>query len=128
MPNRRIAFEEIYASGPHYSRGVRAGNMLFISGCTANGSEAENGKPMEQLHVVLDRITRMVAAEGGQPSDIVKLTTFVSDPKEWFPFEGEQVDIYHGFFGQDYPVNTIVGAQFPIENVLVEIDAIAVLD
>ena len=128
MPNRRIAFEEIYASGPHYSRGVRAGNTLFISGCTANGSEAENGKPMEQLHVVLDRITRMVAAEGGQPSDIVKLTTFVSDPKEWFPFEGEQVDIYHGFFGQDYPVNTIVGAQFPIENVLVEIDAIAVLD
>ena len=128
MQKKRIAFEDIYASGPHYSRGVRAGNMLFISGCTANGSPAENGSPMEQLRVVLDRITRMVAAEGGEPSDIVKLTTFVADPNEWFPFDGEQVDIYHEFFGDDYPVNTIVGATFPGANVHIEIDAIAVLD
>lgn len=127
MSKRRIDFEEIYPSGPHYSRGVRAGNMLFISGCTANGSDVENGKPMEQLRVVLDRITRMVAAEGGQPSDIVKLTTFVTNPSEWFPFEGEQVDIFHHFFGQEYPANTLVGVQFPVDNVHVEIDAIAVL-
>ena len=66
MRKQRLAFEEIYPSGPHYSRGVRAGNMLFISGCTANGSAAENRTPMEQLHVVLDRITRMAAAEGGR--------------------------------------------------------------
>ena len=128
MPKQRIAFEAIYPSGPHYSRGVRAGNMLFISGCTANGSNAENGRPMEQLRVVLDRITRMVAAEGGQPSDVVKLTTFVKDPKDWFPFEGEQVDIFHETFGHDYPVNTLVGVQFPVDHVHVEIDAIAVLD
>ena len=125
---RRIAFENIYPSGPHYSRGVRAGNMLFISGCTANGSDAENSTPMEQLRVVLDRITRMVAAEGGEPSDVVKLTTFVTDFSHWFPFEGEQVAIYHEFFGDDYPANTIVGASFPLDNVCVEIDAIAVLD
>jgi enamine deaminase RidA (YjgF/YER057c/UK114 family) len=128
MPKQRLAFEDIYPSGPHYSRGVRAGNTLFISGTTANGSDAENGSPMEQLHVVLDRITRMVSAEGGQPSDIVRLTTFVSDPKEWFPFEGKQVDIYHEFFGEDYPANTIVGAQFPVDNVCVEIDAMAILE
>ena len=128
MKKKRIAFEDIYASGPHYSRGVRAGNMLFISGCTANGSEAENGTPMEQLRVVLDRITRMVAAEGGEAADIVKVTTFVADTKDWFPFEGEQVDIFHEFFGDDYPVNTLVGVAFPGANVHVEIDAVAVLD
>ena len=128
MQKKRLAFEDIYASGPHYSRGVRAGNTLYISGCTANGSPAENGGPMEQLRVVLDRITRMVAAEGGEPLDIVKLTTFVADPNDWFPFEGEQVDIYREFFGDDYPVNTIVGATFPGANVHIEIDAIAVLD
>ncbi len=127
MPGQRLAFQDIYPSGPHYSRGVRAGNMLFISGCTANGSPAENGGPLEQLDVVLDRITRMVAAEGGQPADIVQLTTFVSDPDEWFPFEGPQVETYHRYFGDDYPVNTIVGAEFPTANVRIEIDAIAVL-
>ena len=128
MQKQRIAFNDIYPSGPHYSRGVRAGNMLFISGCTANRSEAENGSPMEQLNVVLDRITRMVAAEGGEPADIVKLTTFVSEPSDWFPFEGEQGAIYHKFFEDDYPVNTIVGVRFPLENIHIEIDAIAVLD
>ncbi len=128
MNKRRIAFEDIYPSGPHYSRGVRAGNMLFISGCTANSSPAQNGTPMEQLSVVLDRITRMVRAEGGTPSDIVKLTTFVKDPAAWFPFEGEQVDIFHHFFGEDYPTNTLVGATFPVANVEVEIDALAVVE
>ena len=128
MEKQRIAFADIYASGERYSRGVRAGNMLFISGCTANRSHAENGTRMEQLRVVLDRITRMVAAQGGQSADIVKLTTFVADPQAWFPVEPEQLDIYHEFFGDSYPANTIVGATFPGDNVHIEIDAIAVLD
>ena len=102
--------------------------MLFISGCTANGSPAQNGSPMEQLEVVLDRITRMVKAEGGKPADIVKLTMFVADPAEWYPFEGLQIEIYHRFFGEDYPVNTLVGVRFPMESIHIEIDAIAVLD
>ena len=97
MEKRRISFDDIYPSGPHYSRGVRAGNMLFISGCTANGSPAQDGSPMEQLRVVLDRITSMVRAEGGKPADICKLTMFVADPHKWHPFEGEQIEIYHEF-------------------------------
>jgi 2-iminobutanoate/2-iminopropanoate deaminase len=128
MKKRRIHFEDIYPSGPHYARGVRAGNMLFLSGCTANGSPAQNGSPMEQLRVILDRLTRMVIAEGGQPSDICKLTMFVADPYKWHPFEGEQLEIYHEFFGDDYPVNTLVGVTFPMESIHIEIDAIAVLE
>ena len=128
MKKRRIHFEDIYPSGPHYARGVRAGNMLFLSGCTANGSPAQNGSPMEQLRVILDRLTRMVKAEGGQPSDICKLTMFVADPHKRHPFEGEQISIYHEFFGDDYPVNTLVGVTFPMDSIHIEIDAIAVLD
>lgn len=128
MNKQRLGFEEIYAAGPHYSRGVRAGDLLFLSGCTANRSAAEHGTPMQQLRVVLDRLTRMVVAEGGVAADIVKLTTFVRDTDDWFPFDGEQVEIYHEFFGDDYPVNTMVGARFPTANVHIEIDAVAVLD
>lgn len=102
--------------------------MLFISGCTANRSPAENGTPLEQLRVVLSRITQMVAAEGGQPADVVKLTTFVADPQIWFPVDDEQLEIYEEFFGGEYPTNTIVGATFPGNNVHIEIDAIAILD
>ena len=128
MRKERLSFDAIYPSGPHYARGVRAGNLLFISGCTANNSPAERGAPMDQLRVVLDRITRMVSDQGGQPADVVKLTTFVTNPGDWFPFEGEQVAIYHEFFADDYPANTIVGARFPTANVHLEIDAITVLD
>jgi enamine deaminase RidA (YjgF/YER057c/UK114 family) len=127
MEKRRIAFEDIYGSGPHYSRGVRVGDTLYLSACTANRSPAESGTPMQQLRVVLDRLTRMVAAEGGVATDIVKLTTFVKDTADWFAFEGEQVEIYHEFFGDDYPVNTLVGVRFPGTNVHIEIDAVAVI-
>ena len=124
---RRIAFKDIYASGPHYSRGVRAGNMLFLSGCTANQSDAEHAGPMEHLRVVLERITRMVQAEGGTPADIVKVTTFVANTDDWFPFGDRQIAVFSEFFGDAYPANTMVGAVFPTSNVHVEIDAIAVL-
>ena len=89
----------IYAGGPNYSRSVRAGNLLFVSGCTANMSPAKGGTPLEQLRVVLGRITRIVEAEGGKASDIVKLTTFVSNKTHWFPIKGNQVEIYNEFFG-----------------------------
>jgi len=127
MPPQRLGFDDIYRSGPHYSRGVRAGNTLYLSGCTANGSLAENGSAMEQLDTILDRLIRMVEAEGGQAADIVKLTTYVAHPDEWFPFEGPQVDIFTEHFGDQYPANTMVGVQFLTDNVLLEIDAIAEL-
>jgi len=127
MPPQRLGFDDIYTSGPHYSRRVRAGNTLYLSGCTANGSPAENGSAMEQLDAILDRLVRMVETEGGQAADIVKLTTFVAHPDEWFPFEGPQVEIFTRHFGDQYPTNTMVGVQFLTDNVLLEIDAIAEL-
>ena len=76
----------------------------------------------------LDRLIRMVEAEGGQAANIVKLSTYVANPGDWFPFAGVQVEIFHKHFGEDYPVNTIVGVEFTTSNVLLEIDASAVLD
>ena len=127
MTSKRLGFDDIYPSGPHYSRGVRCGNTLYLSGCTANGSPAEDGSAMQQLDAILDRLVRMVEAEGGQAADIVKLTTFVAHPSEWYPFEGPQVEIFTKYFGDQYPANTMVGVQFLTDNVLLEIDAIAVL-
>ena len=128
MEKVRNDHPDIYAGGPNYSRSVRAGNLLFVSGCTANRSPAKGGPAMDQLRVVLDRITRIVKAEGGQPSDIVKLTTFVANKGDWFPMSGEQVAIYDEFFGGEYPANTIVEAGIGAEGLAVEMDAIAVLE
>jgi enamine deaminase RidA (YjgF/YER057c/UK114 family) len=62
MQKTRKNYEDIYPAGPTYIRGVRAGETLYISGVTALNSEAKGGPPMAQLRVVLDRITRIVAA------------------------------------------------------------------
>ncbi|MDP7578604.1 MAG: RidA family protein [SAR202 cluster bacterium] len=117
----------IYAGGPNYSRSVRAGNLLFVSGCTANKSPAKGGDPLDQLRVVLGRITGIVEAEGGKASDIVKLTTFVADKKYWFPIKDGQIEIYDEFFSGENPANTIVEAGIGGEGLDIEIDAVAVL-
>jgi len=126
---KRLDFKDIYGSGPNYARGVRAGNTLYISGTTAMRSDAQGGPAMAQLRVVLDRIVRMVKAEGGKPSDIVKLTTYVTNIGEWIPITDEQTKVYTDFFGKEFPTNAIIGiAGLGNPAVCVEIEAIAVLD
>ena len=129
MAKTRRDFKGIYPSSPISSRGIRSGNLLFISGITANKSDAKDGSPMDQLRVILDRITRMVAAEGGRPSDVVRLSTYVTDINEWFPIEGEVVDIYAEFFGDKKPTNAIMEVSRLAEPGLdIEIEATAVID
>ena len=129
MEKTRLAFADIYPAGGIYSRGVRAGDMLFISGTTARNSDAQGGPPMDQLRVVLDRIMRMVAAEGGTPSDIVKLTTYVTNRSDWWPLEGEHIAIYEGYFKGEFPTNALIEVSGLAEDGLaIEIEAIAVLD
>ena len=56
---------DIAPAGPTMSRAVQSGNLLFISGCTARGTDAQGKSLVEQLRVPLDRIMRIVATEGG---------------------------------------------------------------
>ena len=128
MEKVRREYPDIAPSGPTYSRAVLAGNMLFISGCTARGTDAQ-GKPlMEQLSVTLDRLTRVVAAEGGSPSDIVKITTFVISMADWQAHSAEQQEIFHRFFAEEYPANSLIGTTALAEAGLdVEIEAIAIM-
>ena len=49
----RREYAEIAPAGPTYARAVRADQMLFISGCTARGTDAEGGAAIDQLRVTL---------------------------------------------------------------------------
>jgi enamine deaminase RidA (YjgF/YER057c/UK114 family) len=110
------------------SRTVRAGSLLFIAGCTARGSDAQ-GKPlMDQLAVTLDRITRIVAAEGGTPGDIVKITTFVTSIPDWRAHGTEQVELFTKYFEGQFPANSLIEISALAEPGLdVEIEAMAEL-
>ena len=108
MKKVRRDYPDIAPGGPTYSRGVRTGNLLFIAGCTARGTDSQ-GKPlMEQLRVTLDRITRIVSAEGGSPGDIVKITTYVTGINDWHASAFEQRSLFNEYFMGEYPANTLV--------------------
>ena len=128
MKKIRRDYPDIAPSGPTYSRGVRTGNLLFIAGCAARGTDSQ-GKPlMEQLRVTLDRITRIVAAEGGSSGDIVKITTYVTSINNWRASALEQQSLFHEYFKSEYPANTLVEITALAEPGLdVEIEAIAEL-
>ena len=129
MEKVRNNHEDIYGAGPTYIRAIRAGSMLFLSGCTARYSHADCGPPMAQLRVVLDRISRIVAAEGGRPSDIVAMTTYVTKMADFWPIEGEQVQIWTDLFGGQWPTQSYVEVSALAEPGLhVEITATAILD
>ena len=126
---QRREYPDIAPAGPSYSRAVRAGDTLYISGCTARGTDAQGGPPVEQLRVTLDRITRIVAAEGGEPSDIVKITTFVTNIANWAPIPTEHQAIFDQHFKGQNPANSLVEIAALAEPGLdIEIEAIAVLD
>ncbi len=128
MEKVRKNYPDIAPSGPTFSRSVKVGNLLFIAGCTARGTSAQGQSMSEQLRVTLDRIARIVRAEGGAPSDIVKITTYVTSIADWRSMSSEQEAQFADCFGGEYPANTLVEITALAEDGLdVEIEAIAEL-
>ncbi len=108
MEKIRHNHPDIAPSGTSYSRTVRAGNLLFIAGCTARGTSAQGKDLMTQLRVTLDRIVRIVAAEGGAPGDIVKITVYVTSMADWRDNDAANDYLFAEFFQGTYPANTLV--------------------
>ncbi len=108
MKITRNNHEDIYPAGPTYVRAVRAGDMLYVSGCTARNSDAQGGPMVEQLRVTLDRIVSIVEAEGGTAASIVSMTTYTTDMREMWPIEGVQQEIWEHYFKGDWPTNAYV--------------------
>ena len=130
MPTEKIRKEypDIAPAGPTYARAVKAGDTLYISGCTARGASEEGGSAMAQLRVTLDRVVKIVEAEGGTAQDIVKITTFVTRMSDWYPADQAQTDLFNEYFDGQNPANSLVEiTALALPGLDIEIEAIAVL-
>ena len=130
MPTEKIRKEypDIAPAGPTYARAVKADDTLYISGCTARGSSAEGDSAMAQLRVTLDRVVKIVEAEGGTAQDIVKITTFVTKMSDWYPVDQAQIDLFNEYFDGQNPANSLVEiTALALPGLDIEIEAIAVL-
>jgi aryl-alcohol dehydrogenase-like predicted oxidoreductase/enamine deaminase RidA (YjgF/YER057c/UK114 family) len=109
-----------------YSRAVRAGDRICVSGTTAtHGADrcVARGDAAAQTTYILDKIAASIAALGGRLEDVVRTRIYVRDVSAW-----EAVSRAHGrFFGEVLPANTMVEVSNLIGDYAVEIEAEAVV-
>jgi enamine deaminase RidA (YjgF/YER057c/UK114 family) len=108
-----------------YSRAVRIGERILVSGTTATGPDGLVGgaDPAAQCRFVLDKIEAAIVQLGGALRDVVRTRVYVRHVKDW-----EAVARVHGErFGGIRPANTLVQAALVGDDYLVEIEAEAVI-
>lgn len=111
------------AIGP-YSQGVKAGNMVFISGQLP--IHPETGvmpeKVEEQAKQSLENLKNILAEAGLTMNHIVKTTVFLKDLNNFTVVN----EIYQSCFGDGYPARSAVQVARLPKDAEVEIEAIAV--
>lgn len=109
-----------------YSRAVKIGPIISVSGTTATDESGEvvGASVYEQTIQALKNIQRALAALGADLGDVIRTRIYVVRIEEW-----EQVAKAHGeFFGTIRPATSMIGVSgFVSPKMLVEIEADAVV-
>lgn len=120
---------EKYSSGAKwesivgYSRAVKVGNRIYVTGTTATGENSEIvgvGDAYAQTVQTIKNIEKALNALGAGLEHVVRTRMFVTDISRW-----EDVGRAHGeFFGEIMPATTMVEVSKLIDpDMLVEIEA-----
>lgn len=113
-----------------YSRAVRVGPHVFVSGTTASNSDGSTvavGDAYAQAVFIFRRIEAALADVGAKLSDVVRTRMFVTDISRW-----EEIGRAHGeFFAGINPAATMVEVRRlinPDHLVEIEVDAVVAGD
>ena len=109
-----------------YSRAVRVGDLIFISGTTASDEDGQTvsvGDAYGQTQFILRKIESALREAGAELTDVVRTRLFVTDIDRW-----EEFGNAHGeFFSTIRPAATMVEVSRlinPDHLVEIEVDAV----
>lgn len=127
MNRARVAIPSSWGETIGYSRAIRAGDLVFVSGTTASGPDGKALHPGDagaQARLVLERILAAARELGAEAEHFVETRIYLTDMSAW-----QEVGRAHGEVFRDVrPAATMVEVGPLISpDLLVEISAIASL-
>jgi enamine deaminase RidA (YjgF/YER057c/UK114 family) len=107
----------------------RDGRILFIAGQSGwRDTEGEAPGFVEQFAVALDRTLAVLRAAGGEPTDVARMTVFVTDAAAYRDARRALGDVWRARFGEYYPAMALMEVRGLVERgAMVEIETTAVL-
>jgi 2-iminobutanoate/2-iminopropanoate deaminase len=108
----------------HYTDAVRAGDLLFISGCVPVDADGNlvAGDVVAQARQVFRNIALVLDAAGAGFGDVVKVTVFLTDIGDRLSVNTVRQEV----FGASRPASTLVEvSKLAIPGARIEVEAVA---
>lgn len=127
MNRQNISSGTAYEAIAGYSRAVRLGNLVHVSGTTATDGASEVvgiGDSGAQTEFIIKKIEKALGEAGAELSDVVRTRIYLVPDADW-----EAVAAMHGkYFADIRPANTLLYVQALVgDGYLVEMEAEAII-
>jgi 2-iminobutanoate/2-iminopropanoate deaminase len=111
----------------HYTDAVRAGELLFVSGCVPVDGEGQlvgGDDVVAQARQVLANVGAVLAAAGATFADVVKVTVYLTNIADRAAINPVRQEV----FGETRPASTLVEVSaLAIPGAKLEVDAVALI-
>ncbi len=110
-------------TGP-FNQAIRVGNMVFTSGQAGRNRETgKMGDIRDQARRCIGNISAILEEAGASLADVVKVTVFLRNPEDAPAFN----DVYRELMPEPLPARSSAYVQLKNPDMLVEMEAVAVL-